>query len=71
MPQELSFISILVQGGAVGIALVCLFIIYKMNMAQTNTLNQIADDHRKTIDRNTDAWLQNTEVLSKINERIK
>lgn len=71
-------VATLVQAGGVGIALVSLWIIYQMTKIQahaqellTNTLNKIAEEHRQTIDRNTDAWTANTGVLAKLNERIK
>ncbi len=66
-----STVGFLTQAGAVGIALACLWIIYKMNSNQNDTFKSITDDHRQTIDRNTDAWNKNTEVLSQLSERIK
>jgi len=73
-----SVISILVQAGAVGISLALIYIVFKQNQNQTrtnellvNTLMKIADDGRDTIDRNTDAWRENTSMLAKLNERIK
>ncbi len=75
---ETGILQILVNGGLASIALTSLWIIYKMNQLQnennklvTETLKEIARDHRDTIDRNTDAWNKNTEVLAKLNERIK
>lgn len=71
-------ISVLVQAGAVGISFALIWIVYKQNVNQTktnellvNTLMKIADDGRQTIDRNTDAWKENTSMLAKLNERIK
>lgn len=63
-------VQFLTQAGAVGIALACLWIIYKMNSNQNDTFKNITDDHRLTIDRNTDAWNKNTEVLAKLSEKI-
>jgi uncharacterized protein HemX len=74
----MDIIQYLVQGGAVGIALYLAFIVNQQNKNQTDmnklltgTLTKIAEDHRQTIERNTDAWKQNTEALAKLNERIK
>lgn len=71
-------ISILIQGGAVGISLGLMYILYKQNQSisrnnelLTATLQKIAEDHRMTIDRNTDAWRANTNVLAQINVRMK
>lgn len=71
-------VQILVQGGAVGISLVCLYIIYyfskttaENNRLLTETLQKIADDHRQTIERNTNAWNQNTRLLARLSEKIE
>ncbi len=76
MEQEI--IAGLIQGGAVGLALALTYVVYQQNKNQTRnnemlngTLLTIAEGHRKTIDRNTDAWIQNTQVLARLNERIK
>jgi hypothetical protein len=63
-------VGLLIQGGAVAIALVALWVIYKMNGQMSETLRQIASDHRATIDRNTDAWLKNTDVVASLKETI-
>jgi hypothetical protein len=71
-------IGILVQAGAVGICLALCYVVYKQNDNATNmntlladTLTKIADQHQATIDRNTEAWKENTQMLARINERIK
>lgn len=83
--METGFISILVQGGAVGLALSLTYVVYQQNKNQTEnnkmlntTLLTIAEGHRKTIERNTDAWVKNTEatitntqVINQLKERIK
>ena len=62
MPQE-TIIQILIQGGAVGIAFYALYIIKKQANG-ANTRMQAA------IDRNTDAWAQNKEVMGKFSEKL-
>jgi hypothetical protein len=76
--MDQAIVGILIQAGAVGISLALVWIVYKQNQNQTktnellvNTLMKIADDGRETIDRNTDAWRDNTNMLAKLNERIK
>lgn len=68
----------LINGGAVGLSLALIYVVYQQNKSQernnallNSTLLTISEEHRKTIDRNTDAWLQNTQVLAILNERIK
>lgn len=75
--MESTFISVLVQGGAVGVALAALYIVYQQNKnvgqmytSLTNTLEKIAEDHRTTIDRNTDAWTDNTKALAELRETL-
>lgn len=76
--MDTTVVNVLIQAGAVGISLALIWIVYKQNQNQTktnellvNTLMKIADDGRETIDRNTDAWRDNTNMLAKLNERIK
>jgi hypothetical protein len=76
--MDSDIVSILIQAGAVGISLALIYIVFKQNQNQTktnellvSTLMKIAEDGRQTIDRNTDAWRDNTSVLAKLNERIK
>lgn len=68
-----SALGVLVQAGAVGISLALIWIIYQQNksIAATNAkltdvMQKISEDHRATIERNTDAWSKNTEALSKL-----
>ena len=74
----MDIVQVVVQAGAVGIAIYLAYIVNQQNKNQTSvnktlteTLTKIAEDHRRTIERNTDAWKANTEALSKLNERIK
>jgi hypothetical protein len=69
--QESNIVAILIQGGSVGVALVSLWLVYKMNQGQQETTRTIADANRLAIERNTDAWIKNTEALTKLSERIK
>lgn len=78
MSVDQSIISALVQAGAVGISLALIWIVYKQNQSQSktnellvSTLMKIAEDHRETIERNTQAWQDNTAMLARLNERIK
>jgi hypothetical protein len=71
MQQESTIVSVLIQGGSVGVALACLWLVYKMNQGQQDTTKTIAESNRSVIERNTDAWLKNTEALTKLSERIK
>ena len=57
-------IQVLIQGGAVGIALSCLWIIYKL---VTNH-----DAHLQTVvNRNTDAWIKNSSTNQKLIDVIE
>jgi hypothetical protein len=69
--NESSILQGIIQGGAVGLAAFSLWIIYKITNAQQATLIKIAEDHRQTIDRNTNAWLRNTEAVAKLQESIE
>lgn len=69
--MESNIIQIIVQAGSVGVALVALYIIYKLQTAYMEAHNKIADAHRVSLDRNTESWLKNTEALTKLNEKIK
>jgi hypothetical protein len=78
MAPDQTVISVLVQAGAVGISLALIWIVYKQNQNSTktnellvSTLMKIAEDHRETIERNTQAWQDNTAMLARLNERIK
>lgn len=57
-------LSTLIQGGAVGIALVCLWVIYKLVTNHDKHLQGL-------VDRNTDAWIKNTQALTKLTDGLK
>lgn len=53
-----------VQFGGIGIAALSLWVVYKL---MTNH-----DEHmRSTIDRNTDAWIENTKALTNLSSIIE
>lgn len=80
--MEDRLLSILVQGGAVSIALVALWVIYKMQNGQRqsfedqmklnrDTFSQIAKDQQTVVDRNTEAWIENTRATTSLAEKLK
>lgn len=62
--DELSTVQGLIQGGAIGISLLLIWVVYKL---VTNHDNHLLD----ALNRNTEAWNKNTEALTKLGERIK
>lgn len=63
MQETVNSLNILVQAGAVGIALALIWLVFKL---VTTLLNHFQD----TVNHNTDAWNKNTEVLAKLSEKI-
>jgi cell fate (sporulation/competence/biofilm development) regulator YmcA (YheA/YmcA/DUF963 family) len=61
--QETETVSILVQAGAVGIAFVALYIIYKMQNGQSKRANDV-------IERNTEAFTRHSSSIDRLSERI-
>lgn len=61
---ETDLIATIVQGGAVGIALVCLFLIYKF-------VTNHGHDWKDAVDRNTEAWGKNAEVTAKLQQFLE
>lgn len=59
-----SLVQALIQGGAVGLTLVCLWIIYKL---VSNHDSHLLD----ALHRNSDAWHKNTEALTALKEGLK
>lgn len=56
---DFNLVQVLIQGGAVGIALVALWVIYKLVSNH--------DEHlQKVVERNSDAWIDNTKALTKL-----
>lgn len=67
---DVDIIQTVVQAGAVGIALVALYIIYKMATNHTKHIEASTDLFTKAMDRNTDAWVKNAEALARLIERL-
>jgi hypothetical protein len=74
-------VQYLIQGGAVAIALAALYVIYRMQNGQSRALltqmdeqrkafGLITEAHRLALERNTDAWVKNTEAIAGLNVRI-
>ena len=63
-------IQALIQGGAVGIALLSLWIIYKMSVNHTKHIEDATDRFTQAMDRNSDAWVKNAEALGKLSEQM-
>jgi uncharacterized phage-like protein YoqJ len=61
--METASIELLVQAGAVGIALALIWVVYKL---VTNHDNHLLD----ALERNTDAWVKNSAAISKLTEKI-
>lgn len=56
-------IQYLVEGGAVGIAVLLIWVVYKL---VTNHDSHMLD----ALNRNTDAWLKNAEALGRLSEKL-
>ena len=59
-----SMLQILVQGGSVSIALVLVFVLYKI---VTNHGTHFQD----SLDRNSEAWIKNAEAMGKLTQVIE
>jgi hypothetical protein len=79
--MEEKVITILVQGGAVSIALLAIWVIYKMQNGQSRSMltqmdeqrkafGVITEAHRLALERNTDAWVKNTEAIATLTEKM-
>lgn len=62
--NEASLVEILIQGGAVAIALAALWIIYRLVSNHDKHL-------RDVVDRNTDAWVKTADALARLCEKLK
>jgi hypothetical protein len=58
-----STVQFLVQGGSVSVALACLYIVYKLVSNHDAHLLE-------ALNRNTDAWIKNTEALTRLTGEI-
>lgn len=61
---ESSTLNLLIQGGAVGISILLIFVVYKL---VSNHDKHLLD----ALERNTAAWNKNAEALTALSERIK
>ena len=61
--METQILQLIIQGGAVGISLVALWIIYKLS---TNHSKHLSD----ALDRNSESWVKNAEALGKLTEKL-
>lgn len=57
-------IETIIQGGAVGLAAMLIWVIQKL---VTNHDKHLLD----ALNRNTDAWLENSKALTKLSDKIK
>ena len=61
---EASTIQILIQGGAVGISLLLIWVVYKLVSNH--------DQHMlESLDRNTLAWIENAKALQQLADKLK
>lgn len=67
---ENNAIQILVQGGAVGIALASLGIIYKMATNHTKHIEDSTQRFIEAMDRNSGAWIENAKALTSLKDII-
>lgn len=61
---SVSTVQVLVQAGAIGLALALIWVVYKL---VTNHDAHLLD----ALERNTDAWVKNAEAITKLNEKLK
>ena len=61
--EDANTIQYLIQGGAVGIVLVCLWITYKL---VSNHDNHLLD----ALNKNTEAWVKNAEALTRLTDKL-
>ena len=62
--METQLLQLLIQGGAVGISLVLIFVLYKI---VTNHGTHFQD----SLDRNSEAWVKNAEAMGKLTQVIE
>ena len=65
MPTE-AMIQLLIQGGAVGIALALIGLVWQQN----RLIRSITKDHKEAIERNSDAWVKNAEATAALKESL-
>lgn len=70
MTSELTIVQVLVQGGAVGLALGSLYVIYKMATNHTKHIEESTNRFTQAMDRNTDGWIKNAEAMASLKERL-
>lgn len=68
--DEISAVQILVQGGAVGLSLALIYVVYKMATNHTRHIEESTRNFTTAMDRNTDAWVKNAEALGRLNEKL-
>jgi hypothetical protein len=61
---QIDLIKVIIQGGAVGIAVLLIWVVYKI---LTNHQKHLVD----VIDKNTTAWNHNTEALTKLSTTLE
>lgn len=61
--QEPQLVQLLIQGGAVGISLLLIWVVYKLvTNHDAHLLN--------ALERNTDSWNKNTEALTRLSDKL-
>lgn len=65
MPNE-GTVALLIQAGAVGIALALIGLLYFV----IKMMREIQREHRAALERNTDAWVKNTEALTSLSQNL-
>lgn len=61
---ETSSISVLVQGGAVGLCVLLIWVVYKLVSNHDEHLQAV-------VQRNTDAWVDNTRALQRLSDKLE
>lgn len=60
---DANIIQILIQGGAVGISLVLIWVVYKLVSNHDEHLQSV-------VNKNTDAWVENAKALTKLTDKL-
>lgn len=65
-----AYLQILIQGGAVSLALVSLWVIYKLVTNHDNHMLEAFNKNLEALDKNTEAWLKNAEALTRLTDKL-
>ena len=68
---EGNIIQVLIQGGAVGLALVLIGVVYKMSTNHSVHVEKASQKFAESLDKNTAAWLVNAKALQQLTDHLE